>query len=69
MNTLQTYRKEREVINMTEIKDTLQNRTRDTEELINDVLKKIKPETKVRVLDIITGLSLAECNKIEKQPA
>lgn len=61
-------RKEREVINMTEIKDTLQNRTRDTEKLINDVLKKIKPETKVRVLDIITGLSLAE-NKTEKQPA
>lgn len=51
------------------MKDTLQNRTRDTEELINDVLKKIKPETKVRVLDIVIGLSLAECNKIEKQPA
>ncbi len=54
---------------MINMKDTLQNRTRDTEELINDVLKKIKPETKVRVLDIITGLSLAECNKIEKQSA
>ena len=53
---------------MINMKDTLQNRTRDTEELINDVLKKIKPETKVRVLDIITGLSLAE-NKTEKQPA